>query len=613
MIKERKIIKIWRVFILLVIFHSYQAKGDIEFAGGTGEPNDPFQIATAEQLISIGSDPNLLDKHFILINNIDLDPNLPGGLIFNRSVIASGFDAEGKFNNSSFTGSFDGHGHRIKNLTMRSEASLSLLGLFGIVGGRIRNLVLENVSIKVSTKGLVDIGGLVGCMYQGKINNCYVTGNISSSTTNIQCIGGLVGLADQSIISNCYSAVNISGGNDCKQLGGLLGGGTCWINNCYATGNVSGGNNSRWLGGLVGSGGSTLSNCYASGSVLAGDNSELLGGLVGQSWGHLSNCYFLTPSDGDGPDNGEGLPLTEEQMKQQTSFVGWDFDNIWTVDEGMDYPKLRPNLPEPPNPSPPDLSLCTKLEVKYDPYTLEYICRSSEMRKNILNSEEVQYLQSLEVILDDQKNINEYANEIGFGVYSGTGGSIALRPANYVVCYHNGERITSLTDFGLYVCSEEGHWFKYDRRFVTPYEITPQIRPFQLRTDCAINLWRLFNRIRSYLSEENEYPQSIEWCDVLVRYYQTVGSLSEEKLRKELKCPSACEGDCHYAMNPNCEPNSLPDMVLLFETKASWNQHGGPELFTFDNHDSKGGCVLLNDGTVKFIRTEEELHRLRWK
>lgn len=51
-----------------------------------------------------------------------------------------------------------------------------------------------------------------------------------------------------------------------------------------------------------------------------------------------------------------------------------------------------------------------------------------------------------------------------------------------------------------------------------------------------------------------------------------------------------------------------------FETKAGWNQHGGSEeLFTFDNHDPKGGCVLLNDGTVKFIRTAEELRLLRWK
>lgn len=32
-----------------------------------------------------------------------------------------------------------------------------------------------------------------------------------------------------------------------------------------------------------------------------------------------------------------------------------------------------------------------------------------------------------------------------------------------------------------------------------------------------------------------------------------------------------------------------------------------------DNHDPKNDFVLLNDGTVKFIRTEEELHQLRWK
>ena len=69
----------------------------------------------------------------------------------------------------------------------------------------------------------------------------------------------------------------------------------------------------------------------------------------------------------------------------------------------------------------------------------------------------------------------------------------------------------------------------------------------------------------------------------------------------------------HYAMNPNCRPSSGGDTVLLFEANAGWNQHGGPELFTFENHDPKGGLVLLNDGTVRFIRTEEELGQLRWK
>ena len=66
-------------------------------------------------------------------------------------------------------------------------------------------------------------------------------------------------------------------------------------------------------------------------------------------------------------------------------------------------------------------------------------------------------------------------------------------------------------------------------------------------------------------------------------------------------------------MNPDCGPNSAANVVLLFEAKAAWNQHGGTELFTLDHHDPKGGCVLLNDGTVIFIRTEEQLKALRWK
>lgn len=39
--------------------------------------------------------------------------------------------------------------------------------------------------------------------------------------------------------------------------------------------------------------------------------------------------------------SGKQGALTTKQMKQQASFQGWDFDNIWTIQEGVDYPKLR--------------------------------------------------------------------------------------------------------------------------------------------------------------------------------------------------------------------------------------------------------------------------------
>ena len=82
---------------------------------------------------------------------------------------------------------------------------------------------------------------------------------------------------------------------------------------------------------------------------------------------------------------------------------------------------------------------------------------------------------------------------------------------------------------------------------------------------------------------------------------------------RSFKCPGARSSRCDYAINPQCAPDSDAEVVLLFESKPGSNQHGGPELFTFDNHDPKSGLVLLNGGEVKFIRSEQELKQLRWK
>jgi len=79
--------RILRTIILLITICLFTFPAYAKYSGGTGEPNDPYQIATAKQLISIGSDPRLLDKCFVLVNNLDLDPNLPGRRIFSRAVM----------------------------------------------------------------------------------------------------------------------------------------------------------------------------------------------------------------------------------------------------------------------------------------------------------------------------------------------------------------------------------------------------------------------------------------------------------------------------------------------------------------------------------------------
>jgi hypothetical protein len=93
------------MFFIIVICLVIKQSLAIEFAGGTGEPNNPYQIATAEQLQAIG-DSTLEDKCFILVADIDLDPNLPGNeIVVDRSFI------------SFFSGTLDGNGHSNIDLT----------------------------------------------------------------------------------------------------------------------------------------------------------------------------------------------------------------------------------------------------------------------------------------------------------------------------------------------------------------------------------------------------------------------------------------------------------------------------------------------------------------
>jgi hypothetical protein len=145
-----------------------------KYSGGTGEPNDPYQIATAADLIALGETPQDYDKHFILTADIDLYPHLPGRKVFDKAVIAPrvGDDIINPLG-TDFTGNFDGKGHTIKNLTI-SGGTGGFLGLFGQVwgGGRIHNVCLENADIK-GASGSSCLGGLVGCNVGDTLSDCF--------------------------------------------------------------------------------------------------------------------------------------------------------------------------------------------------------------------------------------------------------------------------------------------------------------------------------------------------------------------------------------------------------------------------------------------------------
>ncbi|MHC4584975.1 MAG: hypothetical protein ACYS3N_10615, partial [Planctomycetota bacterium] len=377
---------------------SLDAVAQRKYGGGTGEPNDPYQIATAEDLMLLGDTPEDYDKHFIMIDDIDLDPNLPGRKVFDGAVIAPDVnDATWWFDGTSFNGVFDGNNHIISNLNIKGK---SFLGLFGTLSSRatITNLCLDAVYVNGigsyvgglaglntgtittsystgSVSGEMNVGGLVGAngypgdytFYGGTIHGCYSTGD----TAGVENVGGLVG-RNPGDVQQSFSTSFVNG---VEAIGGLVGRGSGTIENCYCSGNVTG---EKQVGGLVGNAwdsvpseggfgysyGGTISFCYSTSFVTGVD---FVGGLVGNIWNffypEMSCLEFAVNSFWDieisgqtkmcGSGNDETSSKygqTTTEMLTATTFLeaGWDFVNetengtedIWKISKGLDYPRL---------------------------------------------------------------------------------------------------------------------------------------------------------------------------------------------------------------------------------------------------------------------------------
>jgi prepilin-type processing-associated H-X9-DG protein len=127
------------------------------------------------------------------------------------------------------------------------------------------------------------------------------------------------------------------------------------------------------------------------------------------------------------------------------------------------------------------------------------------------------------------------------------------------------------------------------------------------RVVCSANMHGIANAISMYADENDAFPTTSKWCDLLVDN-QYVNEM-------QFRCRAAPEGPCNYAINSNIEKLGTatppPDMVLLFETHPGWNQSGGPEILTTENHHGDGCNVVFIDGHVRFVR-QHEFKDLMW-
>lgn len=218
----------------------------IEGTSGEGTENSPWIITNASQMEALSALVNAGNtfegKYFELANSITLNYNenwIPIGKM-------DGYDYNNKEEVGKlhcFMGNFDGKNNEIKGLHIE-DTSMINAGLFGVVyKGTIKNIKLSSENSII--KGNKSVGGIIGILLEGKIENC--ENNIEIAITGNQA-GGIIGSAYKSSIKNCTNNGNING----SFIGGLLGyleDNEFEIVNCKNTGIIQSGKNN---GGILG-------------------------------------------------------------------------------------------------------------------------------------------------------------------------------------------------------------------------------------------------------------------------------------------------------------------------------------------------------------------------
>ena len=181
-----------------------------------------------------------------------------------------------------FAGTFDGCGHTISGLNV--QGSTVNQGLFAAINkATIRNL---NVSGTVSCGTKNYVGGIVGKVQAGTIENCSFSGSVTGGYT-----GGIAGGLNSNnvTISGCANLAAVTG----TTTGGILGywKNTAAIRDCYNTGSVIG---SAKAGGIVGQlQKGSIENCYSIGDI--GGKASQKGGIFAFSNAAVKNCYYTLP------------------------------------------------------------------------------------------------------------------------------------------------------------------------------------------------------------------------------------------------------------------------------------------------------------------------------
>lgn len=318
---------------------SYMNAVSASFSVKVYDPNDIVtKVYTAEQVYNMR---NELFGQYILQNDIDLSEY-------------ENFDPIGS-QSSPFTGLLDGNGYTISGLKIDRSGS-GYQGLFGYA----RNATIKDLTLKdVRVIGAGDVGALLGKASGVTIEQVAIEGGENCYIEGVDHVGGIAGGIDDgnnSFIRNSY--VNAKVHSRASQVGGFLGvAKTIRIENSYFTGTVTSpeGEQGHNTGGIIGlneNGQIAMLNVVSLATSIEGGTCGQFAAR-GNEFTYFDNIYtrddmflsdYATDDHGLGRADGSQVKTVAElRTRAFYESIGWDFNNIWKIEEGVGFPVLKRN------------------------------------------------------------------------------------------------------------------------------------------------------------------------------------------------------------------------------------------------------------------------------
>lgn len=230
------------------------------YSGGDGSEGSPYLISSPADLQRLhetsadwGAEGSPL--HYRLTNDIDMGSCTWVGSALGKSVW-------GGYTGLAFQSVLDGDHHEISNLNVSVIVGQGKAGLVPTLGGSgvIRDLGYRNGTVTAGGSENGAVGGLVGVLFGGLIENSWASVTVVSQATGGygRAAGGLVGVLQTGTVSNSFATSTVSAeaasGTNVGELGGLVGTVVHGrVENSYATGTPANGTGSTGpVGGLIG-------------------------------------------------------------------------------------------------------------------------------------------------------------------------------------------------------------------------------------------------------------------------------------------------------------------------------------------------------------------------